>query len=126
VKLLASVPHEGSRVKAIEETQILLDRFPDLKGIYAHGDNFAIAASDACIQAGRTEIAIVGMGGSTEALQAIKEGKITGTSYQRPELEGRLAIRLAVRHLRGQLKKQYILPCPAVTKENAGQFKGQF
>ena len=71
--------------------------------------------------------AIVGMGGSQEALEAIKEGKIAGTSFQQPEEEGRGAIRLAIRCLKGEkLDKHYMIPCPAITRENAGQFKGQF
>ena len=127
VKLLASVPHDGDRGKAIRETQILLDKFPDLKGIYAHGDNFAIAAADACIQAGRTQIAIVGMGGSQEAIEAIRAGKITGTSFQRPEEEGRSGVRLAMRHLKGEtLEKRNMIPCPAITRDNAADFRGQF
>ncbi|MBL7222957.1 MAG: sugar ABC transporter substrate-binding protein [Candidatus Brocadiae bacterium] len=128
VKLLASVPHEGQRGKAIQETQVLLGKFGNqLKGIYAHGDNFAIAAADACIEAGRKDIALVGMGGSQEAIEAIKEGRITGTSFQRPEEEGRSAIRLAIQHLKGEkLEARYLIPCPAITKDNADQFQGQF
>jgi len=128
VKLLASVPHEGKRGKAIQETQVLLGKFGDqLKGVYAHGDNFAIAAADACIEAGRKDIATVGMGGSQEAIEAIREGKLTGTSFQRPEEEGRSGVRLAIRHLEGEtLDKRHMIPCPPITKENAGQFKGQF
>jgi len=127
VELLASVPHNGDRGKAIKETQVLLEKFPALKGIYAHGDNFAIAAADACIEAGRADVAVVGMGGSQEAIEAIRAGKITGTSFQQPEEEGRNAIRLAVRHLKGEaLEARYMIPCPPITKENADQFKGQF
>ncbi len=127
VKLLGRAPHDGDRGQAVRETQVWLDRFPDLKGIYAHGDSFAIAAADACIQAGRKDIAIVGMGGSQEAIEAIKEGKITGTSFQQPEEEGRMGVRLAIRHLKGEtLEKRYAIPCPAITKENVDQFKGQF
>jgi len=127
VKLLGRAPHDGDRGKAIQETQVWLGKFPDLKGIYAHGDSFAIAAADACIQAGRRDIAIVGMGGSQEALEAIKEGKIAGTSFQQPEEEGRSAIRLAIRYLKGEkVDKHYMILCPAITKENADQFKGQF
>jgi len=127
VRILARVPHEGDRGKAVKEMQTLLAKYPDLKGVYAHGDPYAIAAADACIQAGRKEIAIVGMGGSQEAIEAIKAGKITGTSFQQPEEEGRMAIRLAVRYLKGEkLQKQYLIPCPAITKENADKFKGQF
>jgi ABC-type sugar transport system substrate-binding protein len=127
VKILARVPHNGDRGTAVREMQTLLANFPKLKGVYAHGDNFAIAAADACIQAGRKDIAIVGMGGSQEAIEAIKAGKITGTSFQQPELEGRSAIRLAIRHLKGEpLEKEYLIPCPPITKENADEFKGQF
>jgi ABC-type sugar transport system substrate-binding protein len=127
VELLASVPHAGDRGKAIKETQVLLEKYTGLKGIYAHGDNFAIAAADACRQAGRDDVAVVGMGGSQEAIEAVKGSKITGTSYQQPEEEGRSAVRLAVRYLNGEtLEPRYLIPCPAITKENAHKFKGQF
>ncbi len=126
-KIIARVPHEGDRGIAIRETQTLLGKHPQLKGIFAQGDNFAIAAADACINAGRKDIAVVGLGGSREAIEAIKTGKLTGTSFQRPEEEGRNAIRLAVRRLKGEkLEKNYPIPCPPITKENAHKFKGQF
>ena len=127
VKLLGRAPHDGDRGKAIKEAQVWLGRFPGLKGIYAHGDNFAIAAADACIQAGRKDVAVVGMGGSQEAIEAIREGRLTGTSFQQPEQEGRSAVRLAVRHLKGEpLDERYMIPCPAITKANAHEFTGQF
>jgi len=128
VTILARVPHGGKQESAVQETQTLLAKFGDkLKGIYAHGDDFAIAAADACIQAGRKDVAIVGMGGSQEAIDAIKAGKITGTSFQQPEEEGRMGIRLAVRVLKGEkLDKEYPIPCPGITRDNAAQFKGQF
>lgn len=127
VTLLARVPHDGDRAKAVTEMQTLLGKFTDLKGVYVHGDPQAIAAGEACRDAGRTNIAIVGMGGSQEAIEAIKEGLITGTSFQQPEEEGRSGVRLAVQHLKGErLEKEYLISCPPITRENAGQFKGQF
>ena len=105
----------------------LLGKYPDLKGSYVHGDPQAIAAANACRNAGRTDIAIVGMGGSVQAIEAIKQGKLTGTSYQQPEAEGRSGISLAVRHLRGdKLEKRYPIGCPPITRENAEQYRGQF
>jgi ABC-type sugar transport system substrate-binding protein len=127
VTVLARVPHEGDRGKAVKEVQALLGKFPDLKGIYVHGDPQAIAAGEACRDAGRADIAVVGMGGSIEAIEAIKDGRLTGTSYQQPEQEGRDAVRLAIAHLNGEkLRKEFLIPCPAITKKNAVQFKGQF
>jgi ribose transport system substrate-binding protein len=127
VKLVEQIPHEGNDSKVVAAVGTLLGKYPNLKGIYAHGDPQAIAAANACLNAGRPDIAIVGMGGSQQAIEAIKAGKLTGTSYQRPEEEGRSAIRLAIRHLKGEkLEQRYPIDCPAITKENAHQFRGQF
>ena len=89
--------------------------------------SFAIAAAQVCKRAGRTDMKVVGMGGSREMIEAIKQGLVTGTSYQQPEEEGRSAIRLAVRYLDGEkLEKSYLISCPPITNKNADEFKGQF
>jgi len=114
----------NSKTRSLNQT--LLQKFPNLKGVYAHGDNFAIAAAQVSSKAGR-DIKVVGMGGSREMIEAVKQGLVTGTSYQQPEEEGRSAIRLAAKHLKGEkLKKTYPIECPPITKENAHKFKGQF
>jgi ABC-type sugar transport system substrate-binding protein len=124
---VARIPHKGERDIVKTEMQTLLQKYPSLAGVYVHGDNFAIAAAQVCKKAGRTDIKVVGMGGSREAIKAVKEGMLTGTSYQQPEEEGRSAIRLAVRYLNGEkLAKSYPVDCPAITKKNADKFEGQF
>jgi ABC-type sugar transport system substrate-binding protein len=127
VKLVEQIPHEGNDSKVVAAVGTLLGKYPNLKGIYVHGDPQAIAAANACQAAGRNDIAVVGMGGSIAAIEAIKQGKLTGTCYQCPEEEGRSGIRLAVGYLKGEkLEKRHPIPCPPVTKDNVGQFKGQF
>lgn len=127
IKNVARIPHRGERDIVKTEMQTLLQKYPNLNGVYAHGDNFAIAAAQVCRKAGRTDIKVVGMGGSQEAIEAVKQGLLTGTSYQRPEEEGRSAIRLAVQYLNGKkLQKAYPIGCPPITKENAHKFRGQF
>ena len=127
IKIVERIAHKGKRELVKTETPILLQKYPKLAGVYAHGDNFSIAAAQVCRKAGRNEIKIVGMGGSQEAIDAIKDGLMTGTSYQQPEEEGRSAIRLARKHLdKEKLDKNYPVECPAITKENAHKFKGQF
>jgi len=127
IERVARIPHKGERDIVKTEMQTLLQRYPDLAGVYAHGDNFAIAAAQVCHKAGRTDIKVVGMGGSQEMIEAIKQGLVTGTSYQQPEEEGRSAIRLALRYLNGEkLERAYPIECPPITKETAHKFKGQF
>ncbi len=127
ITCVARIPHNGERDIVKTQMQTLLQKYPDLAGVYAHGDNFAIAAAQVCQKAGREDIKAVGMGGSREMIEAIKQGLVTGTSYQQPEEEGRSAIRLAVRHLNGEkLEKSYPIDCPPITRENADRFEGQF
>ncbi|MFA6245269.1 MAG: substrate-binding domain-containing protein [Candidatus Hydrogenedentales bacterium] len=127
ITIVERIPHKGERDVVKTEMQTLLDKYPNLAGIYAHGDDFAIAASQVCSKAGRNDIKSVGMGGSEEAVNAVREGVITGTSYQQPEEEGRSAVRLAIQYLKGEkLEKSYPVLCPPITKENASQYKGQF
>jgi len=127
IEPVARIPHQGERDIVKTEMQTLLQKYPRLAGVYAHGDNFAIAAAQVCHKAGRKDIKVVGMGGSQEMIEAIKQGLVTGTSYQQPEEEGRSAIRLAVMYLNGEkLEKSYPIECPPITKETAHKFKGQF
>ncbi|UCG46904.1 MAG: sugar ABC transporter substrate-binding protein [Phycisphaerales bacterium] len=127
ITCVARIPHQGERDIVKTQMQTLLQKYPNLAGVYAHGDNFAIAAAQVCQKAGRDDIKAVGMGGSREMIEAIKQGLVTGTSYQQPEEEGRSAIRLAVRHLNGEkLERSYPIDCPPITRENADGFNGQF
>jgi len=127
VKVVARVPHKGERDTTKTEMQTLLQNHPELKGVYAHGDNFAIAAAQVCSKAGRGDVKCVGMGGSIEAIQAIRDGLLAGSSYQQPEEEGRSGVRLAIKYLKGEkLEKRYPVDCPPITRENADQYKGQF
>ena len=127
IKVVARIPHKGERDIVKREMQTLLQNYPKLVGVYAHGDNFAIAAAQECRRAGRNDVKAVGMGGSKEAIEAIKSGLITGSSYQQPEEEGRSGVRLAVKFLKGEkLEKRYPIPCPPITKDNAHKYKGQF
>lgn len=127
IRLVPRIPHKGERDVVKTEMQTLLQKHPNLAGIYAHGDNFAIAAAQVCQKAGRSDMKIVGMGGSREVIEAIKQGLVTGTSYQQPEQEGRRAIQLAVKYLNGEaLERSYPFECPPITKENAHEFEGQF
>lgn len=127
VKIVARLPNEQDRSKTISRTQEVLTKYPNLKGIYAHGDIEAMAAVMACEQANRKDVKVIGMGGSAEAIKAIRDGRLTGSTYQQPYEEGRLGIKCALRHLKGEkLPKEILLPCPKITKENAAKFKGQY
>ena len=104
----------------------LLSAHPEINGVYAHGDNAAIFALKACEPKKRADIKIVGMGGSTDALKLIREGKLVGTSYQQPYEEGRMGLQFVMDYLTGKpVKKMNPTAVLPVTQENAAKFKGR-
>ena len=113
--------------KAVGIMEDLLKAHPEINGVYAHGDNAAIYALKACEAAQRTDIKIVGMGGSKDALALIRKGTLVGTSYQQPYEEGRSGMRYAIAYLLGEKVKRSIpTPVLPVTRGNASQYEGQF
>lgn len=67
-------------------TATLLTKYPNVDAIWAYNDNTALGASAAVIAAGKKVsngtspgIIITGANGDTDAIQAIKEGRLTGT-----------------------------------------------
>jgi ABC-type sugar transport system substrate-binding protein len=127
VKLLSQQCFGSNEATAVTIMEDLLRAHPEINGVYAHGDNAAIFALKACEAAQRKDIKIVGMGGNKDALQAIRQKRLVGTSYQQPYEEGRNGLRCAVAYLLGEKVKRYQpLPVLPVTQENASQYKGQF
>lgn len=127
VDLLERLPTRGEESVVVASMQTVLGKYPDLKGVYTHDDTYTLAALKATEQAGREGIAFVGMNGCKKALAAIRAGRMTGSSYQQPDLEGRYAVELAVRYLDGEdLEARYPIECPGITIKNADQFEGQF
>lgn len=127
VRLVSQQSFGSDEAQAVGITQGLLGAHPELVGIYAHGDNAAMHALKAAEAAGRTDLKIVGMGGNKDALQAIREGRLVGTSYQQPYEEGRSGMRCAIAYLMGEpVKRVDRTPVIPVTRDNAANFEGQF
>lgn len=127
VQIVDRLPQKSSRELVVSEMQTVLDKHPNIKGVYCQDDVFAIAAAEVCRRSGRDDIKITGFGGGKESFAAIKEGLITGSSFQRPEEEGREAIKLALRHLAGEeLEKRYPIACPPLTLDTVDQYKPQW
>jgi len=127
VKLVSQQTFGANEDRAVGIMEDLLKAHPEVNGVYAHGDNAAIYALKACEAAKRTDIKIVGMGGSKDALALIRKGALVGTSYQQPYEEGRSGMRYAVAYLLGEkVKRNTPTPVLPVTKENASEYQGQF
>ena len=80
VELLDDQTANFSRAEALEVTKTLLTKHgDDLKGIWAANDDMALGALEALEQAGRTDVAVVGIDAVPDALTAIEDGTMTAT-----------------------------------------------
>jgi len=81
IKLVASQPADWDRSKALDVTANLIQRYPNLKAIYAANDTMALGAVEAVKNAGK-KIMVVGTDGAPEALESIKAGELDATVAQ--------------------------------------------
>jgi len=83
VKIVASLPADWDRARALDVATNMLQRNPDLKGIYACNDTMALGAFQAVRNAGKQgQIAVVGTDGAPEAIDSVNAGELTATIAQ--------------------------------------------
>ncbi|EHS57777.1 D-allose transporter substrate-binding protein [Paenibacillus kribbensis] len=85
IKLVDSQPADWDRQKALDVAANLLQRYPNLKGIYAANDTMALAAQQAVENAGKKDqVVVVGTDGDQEARDSVAAGSLYATIAQDP------------------------------------------
>jgi ribose transport system substrate-binding protein len=123
LKLVASVPADWDRQKALDAATNVLRANPNVKAFYANNDTMALGVVEAVRNAGKLgEILIVGTDGVPDAIKAVQADEMTGTVSSFPYNMGYLAVEQAVRLLEGQGVPTWVVsPMQMVTKDNAGE-----
>ncbi len=127
IKVLAMQPADFDKAKSLAVTRDLLTKYGDtLDLIYAEDDSMAAGSAQAIDQAGLTgKIKLMSCGGGTaEALDLIKGGKLAGTVYQSPITDGTLAVDTALKVLKGETIPEFTgLENPIVEPSNVSTYK---
>jgi ABC-type sugar transport system substrate-binding protein len=91
------------RQEAQEIMHGLLQNDTEFDAVFAHNDNMILGVIDALeemkIQSPRV---LIGFDAIREAVQAVKQGRLTATIAQKPETMGRLSIESSVLYFRGE------------------------
>lgn len=105
----------------------LIGRHPDLNAVFAINDPSALGAISALESANKLgSIRVIGVDGASEAVAAIRDGKMLATSAQFPREIGRTAANVAYQHIDGKpVEKDVKIKVELVTKENANSFLTQ-
>ncbi|TAM62298.1 sugar ABC transporter substrate-binding protein [bacterium] len=121
VKVVADVTAGGQRTKASSVADDLLQRHPNLSGIFGINDDSALGAMKSVEAAGKAgKVAIVGYDATVEARTAIKAGTMYGDAIQHPDQIGSLTIGAIHDYFNGKTPSPVIaVPVGTYTKADA-------
>lgn len=120
---------------AQELTRTILQQYPDLNVIASQYDDTAIAAAQVVNELGRSDVRVVGIGGSKSGIAGVESGELTGTVWVSPRTDGAVALEAIVAILRGEelTDVQEVNGRPTVpvglvqvTKENVAEYPGEW
>ena len=121
LEMVAQQSANWDQTQGYEKTEAILQEHPEITGIICGNDTMACGATQACIDAGREDIKIIGLDGSDEAAAYIKDGKMVGTALQQIARITEMAVEQADAFLKDGTKpetEKQLVPCMAITIEN--------
>lgn len=123
IRVVAQLPGGGVRDVAFKTAQDILEKHPDLAGIFAINDPTALGAVAAIEKAGRTgRVKVIGFDGMPEAKQAIKEGRIWADAVQYPDRIGITVIQSVAKYMAGEkVPSRVLIPTGLYKREDARQ-----
>lgn len=121
IRIVAELPGKGERDTSFATAQDILQRNPNLAGIFAINDPSALGAVAAIEKAGRSgRITVIGFDGMPEAKQAVKDGKIHADVVQYPDKIGQMTLQAIARYMAGEkLEPQTLIPAGLYTRADA-------
>jgi ribose transport system substrate-binding protein len=99
VTLLATQPGNFQRLQALQVMENMLQSYRELDGVLALNDAMALGAVEA-LEAANRKALVVGINGTKEAVDAVREGKLLASGDCDGFLHGCGGVMAAVRHLR--------------------------
>lgn len=114
--------------QALKIVEDLIQKKMEFNVVICQDDNSATGAGQALKEAGmKEEVKVIGLGGSKDGLQAVKDGVIDGTTYMSAVEEGHLAIETSVKYLNGEKVEPVTeIRQVEVNKDNVDTFKGEW
>ncbi|MGO0715159.1 ribose ABC transporter substrate-binding protein RbsB [Bacillus subtilis] len=110
IQVVTKQSADFDRTKGLTVMENLLQGHPDIQAVFAHNDEMALGALEAINSSGK-DILVIGFDGNKDALASIKNGKLSATVAQQPELIGKLATEAADDILHGK-KVQKTISAP--------------
>ncbi|MEM1486256.1 sugar ABC transporter substrate-binding protein [Oscillospiraceae bacterium PP1C4] len=128
MKVVYTQTSNWEKEEALKITEDLIQKGTQFDLIFAQDDNSATGAGKALKEAGlKDKVKVIGLGGSIDGLQALKDGVIDATTFMSAEEEGRLAIETAAKFLKGESVEAVTeIKQVEVNADNVDTFKGEW
>lgn len=128
IQVVTTVAGDWDRETALTQAETILNDTPDLGGFFAANDVMALGIAQAVANAGLTgEVAVLGVDGIQDALDAVEDGRLTGTVSQYPYVIGQLGVDACLAATAGEdLPENVDAPVQLVTEDNVAQAQENF
>ena len=125
VQVTAADYDRGQGTLAAEE---ILRARPSVEGFFAANGEMALGIADAVAAAGEgRSVAVIGVDGTPEALDAVKSGALSATVAQFPYTIGQLGVEACLAAIRGiSVPANVVAPIQVVTPENVTRAQAEF
>lgn len=125
IKILDKQTGLWQRNEGLAKTEDWLNRFgKDLNAILANNDDMALGAIQALKDKKRTDILVVGVDATPDALTSVGKGELAATVFQDAAGQGGGGVEVALKAVKGEkVDKETWIPFKLVTPENLSQFK---
>jgi inositol transport system substrate-binding protein len=125
MKLIAVQTADWDRAKAISLMENWIESYRGgIDAVFAQNDEMAMGAVLALEQAGlKSKVVVAGVDGISDALAAVKAGRLDATVFQDALGQGRTAVDVAAAIYRHQpYAKETLIPFQLVTRDNISKF----
>ena len=96
------------RTKGLSVMENILQGNKDIKAVFAQNDEMALGAYKALEDAGLNDVLVVGFDATSDAVASVKDGKMSATIAQQPDLIGSLGIETADNIIKGETVEAFI------------------
>ncbi|MEH2958756.1 substrate-binding domain-containing protein [Candidatus Merdisoma sp. JLR.KK006] len=118
----ATLSANWSRDEAMATTEDWLGKYADLKAIICENDDMSMGALQAAESQNR-ELVIIGTDAIPDALQAVKDGRLSGTVLQDADTQASTSVDVAVKVAKGEtVEARYDVPFQLITIDNVDDF----
>ncbi len=124
IKIVAKQAAYWDRDKALKLTENWLQAGRQFSVVLSQNDNMAMGALKAIEDAGLAgKVHVYGIDGDTDALEAVRDGRLKATVYQDAKGQAEQAIDAIIAAIKGEkVEKAYVIPFQKVRKDNVVKF----